>query len=107
MAKMFSTAIALVEDKHSITELKEVFCLIDTDQSGHITCDEFYELLCMVGMGDQISRDESEKMVAEVDEDGTGGIEFGEYLKVMRKKPKHTYSKQEVLKAFEELCLGR
>jgi len=45
-------------------------------------------------------------MIDEVDEDGTGAMEFGEFLKVMRRKPQHKHSQQEISEAFENLCLG-
>jgi len=57
-------------------------------------------------MSENITREESDNIIREVDEDGTGGIEFGEFLKVMRRKPVHSHDKQEVLRAFEDLCLG-
>lgn len=106
LKQLFDVAYEVVEDHNKVDELKEVFTLIDTDKSGAITTDEFYELLCMVGMSENITREESDNIIREVDEDGTGGIEFGEFLKVMRRKPVHSHDKQEVLRAFEDLCLG-
>jgi len=59
-----------------------------------------------VGMGDMLSREESDQMIRQVDEDGTGEIEFGEFLKVMRRKPQHVDSKEDIIKAFEDLAVG-
>ena len=42
----------------------------------------------------------------EVDADGSGEIEFNEFVEVMSKKVEHKHSKEEVLQAFEFLCLG-
>ena len=45
-------------------------------------------------------------MILDVDEDATGAMEFGEFLKVMRRKPQHSHTQQELSDAFEHLCLG-
>ena len=48
--QLFSMAYESCEDKLKVAELQEIFGLIDTDGSGSITGDEFYHLLCLVGM---------------------------------------------------------
>ena len=73
----------LREEQTTVLELKEIFGLIDTDGGGSIDKDEFYELMCMVGLGDMLSRDESDAMIDKVDGDGSGEVEFDEFLEVM------------------------
>jgi len=104
---LFNVAYEGCEDRVKVAELHEIFGLIDSDGGGSIGAEEFYELLCLVGMKDIISEEESNDMVASVDEDDTGEIEFGEFLKVMRRKPEHKHTHAEVAEAFENLCLGQ
>merc|ERR1711871_159402 len=84
--KLSSLGQGLQEEQKVRNELKEIFGLIDTDGGGSIDKDEFYELMCMVGMGDILTRDEADSMIDEVDLDQSGEVELAEFIEVMTKK---------------------
>lgn len=62
--------------------------------------------MCMVGMGDVLTREEADNMIDAVDEDKSGEVELGEFVEVMTKKAEHSNTKEEVLQAFEFLGVG-
>lgn len=45
-------------------------------------------------------------MVQKVDADGSGEVEFDEFLEVMTQKPVHENTNQEVIRAFEFMSMG-
>ena len=61
-----------------LRKLKECFLSLDDDGSGSIGVAELENPL--IGLGFANSRQEILDMVAEVDEDGSGQIEFDEFL---------------------------
>ena len=76
-----------------------MFGLIDSDGGGSIDKDEFYDLLCLVckaveswssmvhpqvGLGDSVHKEDADSMIDMVDEDGSGEVEFDEFLQVMQ-----------------------
>lgn len=63
-------------------QYKEVFDALDNDGSKAITIKELEEPL--IALGFVASREKVEELVAEVDEDGSGKIEFDEFLLIMR-----------------------
>lgn len=65
-----------------IAKLKECFGALDDDGSGSIGIDELEEPL--IGLGFADSRDEVLKMIQDVDEDGSGLIEFEEFLQIIK-----------------------
>eukprot|EP01018_Ginkgo_biloba_P015986 Gb_28609 [translate_table: standard] len=65
-------------------ELKECFDLIDTDGSGAIDADELLTAFNVLGM--HVKRSEVEKMLAEVDADGSGEVEYPEFVQIMTSK---------------------
>jgi len=93
-------------DQTYVLEMEEVFGLIDSDGGGSIDKDEFYELMCMVGLGDTLTREEADVMIDKVDEDGSGEVEFDEFLAVMTRKPEHVSSTDEMVRAFQYLTVG-
>jgi len=74
--------VNLTEDQ--VEEFKEAFALFDKDGDGTITADELG--VVMRSLGRNPTREELEAMIAEVDEDGSGEIEFPEFLKLMALK---------------------
>lgn len=64
-----------------IAKLKECFNQLDDDGSGSIGIDELEEPL--IGLGLAETREDVERMVAVVDEDGSGLIEFEEFLDII------------------------
>ena len=70
--------------QEQIDEIKEAFNLFDTDQSGSI---DYRELkAAMKALGFDVKKDELKKMIADVDADGSGNIEFPEFLDMMTGK---------------------
>lgn len=62
-------------------EIKEAFDLFDTDGSGSI--DENELRVAMKALGFEAKDEEVHKMIVDVDEDGNGGVEFDEFLKMV------------------------
>ena len=88
----------LSEEK--IAEFKEVFALFDNDGDGAITTKELGTVMRSLGQNptDQDLKD----MVSEVDADGSGEIEFQEFLSMMAKKNKgQDTEEQELREAFK------
>merc|ERR1719498_2048925 len=88
--------VNLTEDQ--VEEFKEAFALFDKDGDGTITADELG--VVMRSLGRNPTREELEAMIAEVDEDGSGEIEFPEFIKLMASKLQDTDSIEEMREAF-------
>ena len=54
----------------------------------------------MRSLGQNPSEEECASMIAEVDDDGSGEIEFDEFLKLMVKKMQENDNEEELLEAF-------
>ena len=67
-----------------IRKLKECFISLDEDKSGSIGIDEIKGPLIGLGLVDTV--EEVENLVKLVDEDGSGQIEFGEFLDILLNK---------------------
>lgn len=65
-----------------IRKLKECFMALDDDGSGSIGIDELEEPLIGLGFADK--REDVLEMIADVDEDGSGQIEFEEFLLIIK-----------------------
>ena len=85
-------------------QYKEVFDALDSDGSKAITIKELEDPLIALGFVN--SREEVKDLVAEVDEDGSGKIEFGEFLLIMRsiKKGKGESS---LFQFFDDMVKGK
>ena len=70
-------------------EVRKAFDLFDTDKSGNIDAKELKQ--AMSNLGFKLFDEEVKKMIAEVDEDGSGTIDFDEFLLMMTAK----YSERE------------
>ena len=86
-------------DQQTIKEFKEAFEMFDADQSGTIDTQELGTVLKQLGQN--ISQAEIEEMIKEVDEDGSGEIEFDEFLQLMGMKVNAT--ELEFMEAFKVL----
>mmetsp|Transcript_92122 Transcript_92122/g.177601 ORF Transcript_92122/g.177601 Transcript_92122/m.177601 type:complete len:149 (+) Transcript_92122:61-507(+) len=73
----------MVLDEHFITRCREAFNTFDEDGSGTIDANEMKSLL--EAIGEAPSEEELFKFMADVDEDGTGEIEFAEFLRAFEK----------------------
>ncbi|KAI5738040.1 hypothetical protein M8J77_002228 [Diaphorina citri] len=71
-----------VEDAAAMeAELKEAFRLYDKEGNGYITTDVLREIL--KELDDKISADDLDMMIAEIDSDGSGTVDFDEFMEVM------------------------
>ena len=69
-------------EEEELKKLRHYFMSLDGDGSGAIGVDELEDPLIALGLVN--SRKEVEDIVREVDDDGTGEIEFAEFLKIIK-----------------------
>ncbi|KAH8249879.1 hypothetical protein KR038_007417, partial [Drosophila bunnanda] len=62
-------------------ELKEAFRLYDKEGNGYITTTVLREILRE--LDDKISAEELDMMIEEIDSDGSGTVDFDEFMEVM------------------------
>ena len=86
-------------DEEQILEFKEAFKLFDKDGGGSIDVDELGD--AMRALGQDPDPEELQAMVDEVDEDGSGEIEFDEFLILMTKQMVATDPNIDMEKAFD------
>jgi len=79
-------------------EIKEAFDLFDTDGSGRIDAKELK--VAMRALGFEPKKEEVKKMIADVDKEGTGTIEFQDFLDLMTVKMSERDPLEEIRKAF-------
>ena len=65
-----------------LKKLYECFCQLDEDSSGAIGIEEL--LGPLIGLGFAESTEEVRAMVDAVDDNGTGSIEFKEFLRIIK-----------------------
>merc|ERR1711898_75185 len=82
-----------------IAEFKEAFSLFDKDGDGTITPKELGTV--MRSLGQNPTEAELQDMINEVDVDGSGTIDFPEFLNLMARKMKDTDSEEEIKEAFK------
>merc|ERR1719195_754233 len=78
-------------------ELKEAFDVFDADGSGAIDDKELKVLMRKQGL--DLNREELVAMILEVDEDGSGEMEFNEYATMMKPRIVTQDPRDEILKA--------
>merc|ERR1712100_641123 len=67
--------------EEQLDEIREAFSLFDADASGMIDIRELKA--AMRALGFEVKNEELKKMVADIDNDGNGTIEFTEFLQMM------------------------
>merc|ERR1712084_153990 len=86
----------LSEDE--VEEIKEAFDLFDNDGSGAISVNELTS--AMQSLGFDVKQAVVYNMVADLDSDGSGEIEFGEFLDVMTAKLSEKNTREEIDRVF-------
>ena len=79
-------------------EIKQAFDLFDTSGSGTIESKELKVALRALGF--EPKKEEIRKMIADADRDGSGVIDFPEFLDMMTQKMAERDPREEMLKAF-------
>ncbi|CAN6483769.1 unnamed protein product [Victoria cruziana] len=79
-------------------EIREAFDLFDTDRSGTIDAKELN--VAMRALGFEMNDEQIRQMIADVDRDGSGAIDFDEFLHMMTAKIGERDTKEELIKAF-------
>ncbi|KAL3874516.1 hypothetical protein ACJMK2_037522 [Sinanodonta woodiana] len=87
-------------EKILILLFKEVFNLYDKDGDGTVDTSELATVL--KSLGQDPTEAEIREMIKEVDEDGSGSIEFPEFLQLMASRMSEQDSEEEIAKAFQE-----
>ncbi|KAI5566677.1 hypothetical protein POPTR_013G040300v4 [Populus trichocarpa] len=82
-----------------IAEFQEAFCLSDKDGDGRITFEELATVIKSLDHG--ATEEELRHMIREVDVDGNGTIEFGEFWNLMARKIKENDADDELKEAFK------
>ena len=81
-----------------VEEIKETFDLFDTDSSGSIDPEKVKA--AMRALGFEPKKEEIQNMISDVDDDGSGTIEYEKFLRMMMHKILNKDPKDEILKAF-------
>merc|ERR1712025_801952 len=81
-----------------IEEFKQAFYSFDEDGEGTIGRSELGDLL--EALGENLSANEVDEMMAEVDEDGSGQIDFDEFLGMMQRKMSGDELEREIMDSF-------
>ncbi|NXO02422.1 CALMS protein, partial [Rhinopomastus cyanomelas] len=84
--------------EEQIAEFKEAFSLFDRDGDGCITTKELGTV--MRSLGQNPTEAELRDMVGEVNADGSGTVDFAEFLSLMARKMRDTDSEEEIREAF-------
>jgi len=85
--------------EEQIAEFKEAFSLFDKDGDGMITTRELGTV--MRSLGQNPTEAELADMINEVDTDGSGTIDFPEFLNMMARKMKDSDNEDEIREAFK------
>ncbi|XP_056176286.1 caltractin [Syzygium oleosum] len=79
-------------------EIREAFELFDTDGSGTIDAKELN--VAMRALGFEMTEEQINQMIADVDKDGSGSIDYDEFEHMMTAKIGERDMKEELTKAF-------
>ena len=82
-----------------VLEMKEAFDLFDNDNSGAISVNELTS--AMTSLGFDVKHAVVYNMVSDLDADGSGEIEFGEFIDVMTAKLSDKNTREEIDRVFK------
>uniref|UniRef100_A0A7S3YIH7 EF-hand domain-containing protein n=2 Tax=Lotharella globosa TaxID=91324 RepID=A0A7S3YIH7_9EUKA len=80
-------------------EIKKAFDLFDTSGEGVMQLKELNVALRALGL--ELKKNELKTVITEADKDGSGTIDFVEFLAVVKKSMGHKMSKDDVTKTFD------
>lgn len=80
-------------------EFKEIFDLVDEDRSGQISKNELKKLMETLRL--HPTEEELTAMMKEVDADGSGDIDFDEFVTVMSRRVQADYTPEQLKSAFK------
>lgn len=87
------------DPKANLQEFREIFRLVDTDDSGDISREELFQIMKQIGLKPTMAQVST--MLAEVDQDESGTIDFDEFVAVMTgHTSSQSYSLEQILQAF-------
>jgi len=84
--------------KCEVDEFREAFTVFDRNGDGTITADEIGDVLRSLGRKPNMP--EISRMIAEVDEDGSGEVDFDEFFNIMYSKLQESDTVEEMRDAF-------
>merc|ERR1711887_18726 len=84
--------------EEQIEEIREAFNLFDADNSGAIDVRELKA--AMRALGFEV-KEELKKMISDIDNDGNGSVEFGEFLEMMTGKMGEKDTREDIEKVFK------
>merc|ERR1712137_357279 len=85
--------------RKQVQQLAQAFQLFDTDGSGTIETQELK--FAMRALGFEPKQEEIDKMVRDVDDDGSGSVDYPEFLEMMAHKILNRDPAEEIDKAFK------
>lgn len=84
-----------------VSDFKDAFERIDKEGSGEIPTSELGSVMRM--LGHNLKPDQLQECIEEVDGDGSGFVDFDEFLQLMTNKTKEAQEEKEVREAFRIL----
>ncbi|XP_031100602.1 calmodulin-3-like [Ipomoea triloba] len=81
-----------------IAEYREAFSLFDKDGDGQVSCQELG--IVLRSLGQVVTEAELKEMIRGVDDDGSGTVDFNEFVGLMSKKLKDNEAEEEFKAAF-------
>jgi Ca2+-binding EF-hand superfamily protein len=95
----YEKVLAIPEEKRQ--EYKEAFDMFDSNKTGKITAEEIYNV--MRNMGNELPLEEIKGMIADLDSDGSGEIDFEEFIHFMQmtQVSEELTDEEEVIRAFQ------
>eukprot|EP01060_Flectonema_neradi_P001383 TRINITY_DN10824_c0_g1_i1.p1 TRINITY_DN10824_c0_g1~~TRINITY_DN10824_c0_g1_i1.p1 ORF type:complete len:156 (+),score=37.33 TRINITY_DN10824_c0_g1_i1:85-552(+) len=85
--------------EEELAEFKEIFDLVDEDHGGSISKDELRKLMETLRL--KPTDEELDAMMREVDSDGSGDIDFNEFVTVMSRRVQADYTPEQLKAAFK------
>ena len=82
-----------------VQEVKDAFDLFDTDSSGAVSVQELVDAMQSLGLDQK--NEAVFNMIKEIDTDGSGELEFAEWLEMMTARLTHKTPRSEIEKVFK------